>query len=380
MEEKYIACITLAALGDIIGYNNGLYEFNEYQNFSQEEWGENFIDIGTGYSNQIVFDFINQGGFSQFPIDKLVISDDTIFHLTIIQALIDKFDNHNKLLALIQNNMINTINTPEKKKDMIDVRAIGNVTLNSLLKLEKGMDWHSLAYDPKAGGTGGCMRSMCIGLAYHKLVNRLDLVKLAIDSCRITHNNAIGYLGSFASALFVALAIENIDPQRWIYELIDILESNLIDSHIKTNYPQDYEKYNDDKLIFLNKWKQYLDIRFQKHQFIERKIMTIPSERSKFFHDKFSNLKKVVYPGAGGDDSVIIAYDAFLESKGNWEKLVVYSMLHVGDSDTTGSIAGAFFGAYYGFKNVTKKMLKKFSLKEDFIMYGKKLYNKYYRE
>jgi len=62
-------------------------------------------------------------------------------------------------------------------------------------------------------------------------------------------------------------------------------------------------------------------------------------------------------PGAGGDDSVIVAYDCFMDANDSWDKLVFYSMLHVGDSDTTGIIAGYLFGSYYGLNKVYNKMI-----------------------
>ena len=52
-------------------------------------------------------------------------------------------------------------------------------------------------------------------------------------------------------------------------------------------------------------------------------------------------------PGGCADDVCILAYDALLESGNNMEKLLVYSILHNGDSDTVGSIAFSWFGAYY---------------------------------
>lgn len=55
-----------------------------------------------------------------------------------------------------------------------------------------------------------------------------------------------------------------------------------------------------------------------------------------------------------GLDSVIIAYDAFLGCEGDWVELCNRAMLHGGDNDSTGAIAGAWFGAYYGYKGVTK--------------------------
>ena len=39
-------------------------------------------------------------------------------------------------------------------------------------------------------------------------------------------------------------------------------------------------------------------------------------------------------------------------SNDNWEELMLRAALHGGDSDSTGCIAGSWFGAIYGFKNV----------------------------
>lgn len=48
----------------------------------------------------------------------------------------------------------------------------------------------------------------------------------------------------------------------------------------------------------------------------------------------------------------MIAYDALLGAGGNWEELCLRAMLHGGDSDSTGTIAGAWFGAAFGLKGV----------------------------
>jgi ADP-ribosylarginine hydrolase len=48
----------------------------------------------------------------------------------------------------------------------------------------------------------------------------------------------------------------------------------------------------------------------------------------------------------------MIAYDALLAAGDNWEELCKHGMLHGGDNDSTGVIAGACFGALYGFTGV----------------------------
>ena len=49
------------------------------------------------------------------------------------------------------------------------------------------------------------------------------------------------------------------------------------------------------------------------------------------------------WPGACGDDSVIIAYDALLYSNGDWGKLMEAGMFHGGDSDSTGACCFPLF-------------------------------------
>lgn len=371
-KKKFKACMVLAALGDVIGFNNGIYEFNNSNDFSINTIGDNYIIEGSHYSNYIIFDFINTCGFYNCPLPNMTISDDTIFHLSMAKAFIES--NENNFLANIEKNMIKEINTSEKISEIINKYRVGNVTLNSLIKLKNGDNWLKFPYKENDGGTGGCMRTMCIGLIYPNINQREKLIKLALLSTRITHNNAIAWLGAITSALFVSLAINNIEPSNWIFELISLLESSVIDNIVEENIPNDYVNYIKDKKIFVDKWKKYQQIRFDKYKFKEIKLMMMPNYRSKFFHDMFHFNKNRIYPGAGGDDSVIIAYDALLDSKDNWEKLVVYSMLHVGDSDTTGTIAGAFYGAMYGITNISKRMTKKFNMTKELSNIGLQLY------
>jgi ADP-ribosylglycohydrolase len=371
-KKKFKACIVLAALGDVIGFNNGIYEFNNSNDFSINTIGDNYIIEGSHYTNYIIFDFISTCGFYNCPQPNMTISDDTIFHLSIAKALIES--NENNFLANIEKNMIKEINTPNKILDMINKYRIGNVTLNSLKKLKNGENWLKFPYKENDGGTGGCMRTMCIGLIYPNINQREKLIKLALLSTRITHNNAIAWLGAITSALFISLAINNIEPSIWIVELISLLESSIIDNIVEENIPNDYVNYIKDKKIFVDKWKKYQQIRFDKYKFKEIKLMMMPNYRSKFYHDMFHFNNNRIYPGAGGDDSVIIAYDALLDSKDDWEKLVVYSMLHVGDSDTTGTIAGAFYGAMYGNTNISKIMTKKFNMTKELSDIGLQLY------
>ena len=70
------------------------------------------------------------------------------------------------------------------------------------------------------------------------------------------------------------------------------------------------------------------------------------------FYKSIANNK---WPGSNGLDSLLIAYDALLESKGDWRELCMRAMLHGGDNDSTGCIAGAFYGAIHGLQGVSPK-------------------------
>jgi ADP-ribosylglycohydrolase len=74
---------------------------------------------------------------------------------------------------------------------------------------------------------------------------------------------------------------------------------------------------------------------------------------------------------------MIMAFDALLDCDGCWEKLIVYSMLHSGDSDTIGAVAAGLYGAKYGFGDVPDKMLTHLERKDELENLASKLYDKF---
>jgi ADP-ribosylglycohydrolase len=51
-------------------------------------------------------------------------------------------------------------------------------------------------------------------------------------------------------------------------------------------------------------------------------------------------------------------------------------MLHVGDSDTIGAIAGGLFGALYGYESIPPRMINSIEYKENIYELSKNLYIK----
>ena len=362
IEKKILAAFLLGIMGDIIGFANGLHEFNNSNRFTQDQYGDKFIQIGADYSNELVFNFIAQGGFNAHPCPEWTVSDDSIMLFANSNAIIKWYKNGSnemsELINLIRLEYINLIKDRISLEKFERVYCGGLTTISYLKKLKNGDDYKSFAYDDKAGGSGGTMRSMIFGTIFYKPEDKLKLIESCIESCTLTHPNAIAFLGSLVVALFTSYAMQNIVPSRWCFDMLELLETDIIDNYIKTHKEMFYPFYIRDKKIYINKWRDYLEDKFDDYSYTYRKSMTMkyPSQRS-IYYNKFSSRKKDMYPGAGGDDSVIIAYDCLMDSDGSWDKIVFYSMLHVGDSDTTGIIAGYLYGSYYGVDKVYSRMI-----------------------
>lgn len=240
-------------------------------------------------------------------------------------------------------------------KDYIDCwsemggRAPGG-TCGSGISYLKKKKWNEVPYSKYGGGCGGSMRSMCIGLCFHSEKDREKLIATAIEAGRLTHVHPTGFLGSMVSALFTAYAIEDYPPITWGHLLMtDALPKA---KKYLEDCGRDWKHIQMDMSAFENQWKRYLKIR----QIEDGKSEPVfPKEYGVAERDQFYTLWAYNgWPGASGDDSVIIAYDAILSCKGDWEELILRAALHCGDSDSTGTIAAAWFGALYGFKTVHK--------------------------
>lgn len=351
---KFKNCIKFAVIGDIIGYRNGTGEFN-------------MIDNDFMISVLNLYEFIRVGGINIVPRAEWKASDDTILNLATCKALLRDYSSLEELYQFLSEEYLDIY---EKEKN--NNRAFGITTAKSLdsIKSIDGKKWDILNYDKRATGSGCSMRTMGIGLAFYGKKNRETLVKVAIEAGRITHNNAIGYLGGVVTALFVAFAIEKIDQEKWVFKMLKILNGDYIDEYIKNsyNYESYKQQYKNDKEYFIDMWEKYVKQRFKNKKFKSDRRMVFPDHRSAFYNNNYALVKNRIFPGESGHDSGIIAYDclldiiylhkendtnikdSLLENKSLWEPLVIYSMYHVGDSDTTGSIAASLFGMTLGLR------------------------------
>nr|QBK89004.1 MAG: ADP-ribosylglycohydrolase [Mimivirus LCMiAC02] len=372
MEERYIACMICHAMGDTIGYKNSDWEFPNEQTVR-------------GRIEKKLYEFIYLGGINYVPGKGWRISDDTILHMKTAKALLEEFKSLNSFGNILVKHYLDALKQFDKEGH--EYRMPGLTTIRNLVKLSKGDKWNKLSYNFHEGGSGASMRSSCIGLAYHGKKRREKLIQMAIESSRVTHNSAIGYLGGVVAALFTAYAIENIDIKKWPHMLMDLFKHGTIGNIIK-KLNRDITEYEKDRHVFIDKWHRYILDKFDDEgNVISRRLSKNLIWRSQYYMDNYGYIGYVpykkkpvanIFSGSGGDDSVIIAYDCLLDSEKSWEKLVIYSMLHSGDTDTTGCIAASWYGAIYGFGELPLHLLKNLEYKKELENIGKQLYKKYY--
>jgi len=357
-EEKIKAALMLSSYFDTIGFYNGKWEFNY-------NYDVNNINQALMTNFTIIMEFMSLGGFNHISIKKWKASDDTILLIAVTKALLDG----GKEIDFIKRYI-------EIQKELIKPERIaGMQTLKSLTLLKKLINKKYNSYIDKIpfsnlmGGNGAAIRTGPIGIFYANDIDKL--ISVSIMASRLTHNIPLGYLGGLITALFTSYAFNNISPLLWIDKLLKLYESNKIQNYIHTT---NINKLHDKMIAdYFNIWYLYKEKRFDdlinfrnKSSFIFAKYRY--EALSEYIPRDFFKNEKWNILGGSGLDSVIYAYDSLLmsivpnenfkinDSKlvFNTESLLFFSSLHVGDSDSTGAIAGFWYGAlngYTGFDN-----------------------------
>ena len=360
--EKVKASIFLLSYFDTLGFKNMEWEFNFNINIKN-------VETAILATAEIMHQFFSLGGFSDIDLSDWNCSDDTIMAIATGIACLkggsekDYIDEYIKILIRLKD---------------IEKRGSGINTLNTLEKIKKFKKIDKLEYDDHAGGNGAAMRTSIIGLIYYKEEDLEKLISNSIIAGRVTHNYSLGFLGGLVTALFTSYAVRNIPIWDWVDNLLEIYENKIIDKYMKkTNI---YEEYQKDKEFFFDKWYEYREqilTDFKNYGKIDQTFSNRIKSLLKYnqiYNNRYSQF------GASGISVLIVAYDALLmgyggnklplnlESKDlkfSVESLMFFSTLHFGDNDTTGAIAGAWYGAFFGFKKFDQEKINQLELKNE---------------
>lgn len=342
-QDKFRGCLFGGAIGDALGYSVEFMHINQIQ----EKYGENGI---TSYDPE--------NGAAR-------ISDDTQMTLFTANGL---------LIGKTRRNLRGISGTPEDycwycykawlttqsenynswKSSVDDVsaefpwliripelhnsRAPGNTVISALKNDRPGTLAQPLN---ESKGCGGLMRVAPIGLYFENL--DMDTLSLfGAKNAALTHGHDLGYIPAAALVYII---------NRIIYENNAMLEKIINDciGKMKALF-QDKPHIGDFSAL------------------IEKSIRLSKSSQNDV--DAISEL------GAGwvAEETLAIAVYCSLKYSSNFEKAIIASVNHSGDSDSTGSVTGNIMGAIHGYEKIPEKFTSSLELKETIIEIADDLY------
>jgi ADP-ribosylarginine hydrolase len=341
-EAQLHAALVASALGDAIGYRHGRWEFCDKASVIATELA------GLG------------GALAIHPVkaDGWPVSDDTIQHVATLQAFLDCRDSLPLMLAdeveesgggwrpsradarKLDRLMASMAARHVSSWSKMGGRAPGGTCGRGIALLKApGATWDTAVPWKNAAnaGCGSAMRSMAIGVVYSDPKFRRALVATAAESASLSHHSLGGCAGAVISALGCALVIQGVPEADWpgiiVEEALPMLRGYLL------GRPADRrpDPTTLDALVeeFSAPWK------------------ALSSSLPCSIEDLESPKRRdAVFTGYGGGwdalSAGIISYLAFRFCGDSWERFIHYAAVHGGDSDSTGAIAGAWFGAKFG--------------------------------
>ena len=359
LSERFEACMVLGGVGDALGYRNDTWEVCR----SGERIHAEAKELG-GIENVRV------------TTKNWRVSDDTVMHIATAEALLTEWSDTEQLYSAI------ALKYRECMRDMTG-RAPG-LTCSSKIHLLKPHTKGGcvIPFDRKGGGCGAAMRAAPIGLYYWRPEQLDQLVAVSIESGRMTHHHPTGYLGSLAVALFVSYSVQKRPIREWGAGLLHSLGT--AKEYVVQHSPQrEHKEHLDNWGYFEQHWRDYLTLRQltsgQTDPVFEDNNVDSVKERDAFY-------KSLSYSGTGGasgHDAPMIAYEALLntwrpegDKRRQWIGLCEHSMLHGGDSDSTGIIAAACWGAMEGYTGVPENHYKELEYRSRLASLGKNIYQK----
>uniref|UniRef100_A0A8C4N4N2 ADP-ribosylarginine hydrolase n=1 Tax=Eptatretus burgeri TaxID=7764 RepID=A0A8C4N4N2_EPTBU len=347
VRDRYRASLLLAAAGDALGYRNARWEYCE--------------------SAAVIHSELTQlGGLAalRLTLPDWPVSDDTVLHLATGEGLTRHGNGESKeeLFQLLAANYVEAMTDMEGRKP-----GPTSILGTSQLRLGQPHGYH-IPFNPEGTGCGAAMRSMCIGLRYPKKEQLEELVAVSVESGRMTHHHPIGYLGGVVAALFTSLAVRGEEVATWGQFIPTVLTAAW--KYVKSTgfcVSENLAVWSE----FGERWERYLSSRNLLPS-SSAPSPRFPSDYGATARDEaYRALSLKGWAGRSGHDAAMIAYDGLLVAEmqgkrpgenetdaqlGNkWETLCLHAMLHGGDSDSTGTIAGAWWGALHGLSGVPPK-------------------------
>lgn len=217
-------------------------------------------------------------------------------------------------------------------KEMYALRAPGNTCLSALESGRCG------SFDLKLNnskGCGGVMRVAPIALllAPDSTVSTKTIDIISARSAAITHSHELGYI----PAAFLTHIISEILRGTSLYNAITSARTAMLE------------------LFDRNENLEYFG------QLIDKAVELATANSEEDDLDAIRELGQ----GWVAEETVAIAVYCSLKYQDNFEKAIIASVNHSGDSDSTGAVTGNIIGAVVGYSNIPSKFIENLELKRE---------------
>ncbi len=339
--DKYRGCIIGGAVGDALGY---AVEFLE---------------------DRYIFEKYGDEGITEYSLVNGValISDDTQMTLFTANGLLygktrgmtrSIMGSYPSYIALCYKDWLKTqtadefgFEPPEYSwlnniPEMNHSREPGRTCINYLMHDNLGS-----TSDPKndSKGCGGVMRVAPIGLYFEDKYYSMDEIDMiGAETAALTHGHELGYIPAAMLVHIVHLLAHNTN----ITVLDAVSDAKKAISRLFPNAKH------------LNELLELTD-----------KAINLASE------SEIDDLDAIRELGEGwvAEETLAIAIYCSLKYDSNFEKAIIASVNHSGDSDSTGSVTGNILGAHLGMSKIPEKFLTNLELKETILEISDDLFN-----
>lgn len=226
--------------------------------------------------------------------------------------------------------------------EMFSRRAPGNTCLSAIENATYGTIEEPIN-DSK--GCGGVMRVAPIGLYFEDKRYSIDEIdRIGAETAALTHGHSLGYIPAAGLVHMIHLIAHNDDIS--ILEAVKDMEGAVVRQFSNDNHLQEFLNLVD-KAVILSKDEYIADL------------------------DAIRELGQ----GWVAEETLAIAIYCSLKYGSDFDKALIASVNHSGDSDSTGAVTGNIVGAYVGLKGIPKKYLDHLELKEIIMDIADDLFN-----
>lgn len=338
--DKYRGCMLGGAVGDALGY------------------AVEFID------DEHIFRKFGENGITEYELNcdgKAEISDDTQMSLFTANGLLigttrgmmrGIMGSYQSYIALCYKDWLKTqtadelgFESPEYSwlnniPDMNHSRAPGRTCISYLMHNNLGS-----VNEPKnnSKGCGGVMRVAPIGLYLGgRSVDDTEVDMIGAETAALTHGHDLGFIPAAALVHIInSVSHSNIA----LIDAVEKAKSAVANEFSNAKHITDMVNLID-KAIALSK-------------------------------EEYNDLDAIRELGQGwvAEETLAIAIYCALKYSDDFEKAIIASVNHSGDSDSTGAVTGNILGAYLGMKSIPDKYLEDLELRDTIIELADDLYN-----